>query len=93
MVQNSGTPLRPVALRPVKQPRTLQIVIEHGVPVALIDGGCRLAVLQIQDVWMIEDEWWRQPINRRYFCLLLDGGITRSVVHDRTSDAWYAQGH
>ncbi len=93
MVQNSGTPARAPHLRSLNQPRALRVVIDHGVPVALIEGVRRLAVVQIQDVWTIEDEWWRQPINRRYFCLLLDGGIIRTVFHDRTTDTWYAQGY
>lgn len=93
MVEDSGTPARAAHLRPLNQPRPLQVVIDHGVPVALVEGARRLMVTQIQDVWTIEDEWWRQPVNRRYFCLLLDGGIIRTVFHDRATDTWYAQGY
>ncbi len=93
MVQNSGTPARAPHLRSLNQPRALRVVIDHGVPVVLIEGVRQLAVVEIQDIWTIEDEWWRQPINRRYFCLLLDGGIIRTVFHDRTTDTWYAQGY
>lgn len=93
MVENPGTPARAPHLRPLNQPRALRVVIKDGLPVALIEGERQLAVVQIQDVWTIEDEWWRQPINRRYFCLLLDSGIIRTVFHDRVTDTWYAQGY
>jgi hypothetical protein len=60
-------------------------------PVAVIEGGRRLRVARIEEAWQIEDEWWRQPIDRRYYRLTLEGGAVRTVYHDRIADVWYAQ--
>jgi len=59
--------------------------------VALIDPPHRYRIEQIQDTWIIDDEWWRDPISRQYFLVLLEGGIVRTIFHDRTSDTWFAQ--
>jgi hypothetical protein len=75
----------------MNQPRPLRVLVAHGQPAAVIEHARRLAVVQIQDSWTIEDEWWRQPVRRRYFCLLLEGGILRTVYHDLAADTWHAQ--
>ena len=91
MVQDPGAPSRAHQLRPMNQPRPLRVLVAHGQPAAVIEHARHLAVVQIQDSWTIEDEWWRQPVRRRYFCLLLEGGILRTVYHDLAADAWHAQ--
>jgi hypothetical protein len=50
-------------------------------------------VASIQDTWIIEDEWWRQPISRQYFAILLTNGQAHTIYHDRTSNHWYAQAY
>ncbi len=91
MVQDSGAPPRAHQLRPLNQPRPLRVLVAHDQPAAVVEGTRRLAVVQIQDSWVIEEEWWRQPVRRRYYCLLFDGGILRTVYHDLAADTWYAQ--
>ncbi len=91
MVQDPGAPSRAHQLRPMNQPRPLRVIVANGQPAAVVEGERRLLVVQIQDSWVIEDEWWRQPVSRRYFCLLLDGGIIRTVYHDLAADTWHAQ--
>jgi hypothetical protein len=53
----------------------------------------RCAVAAIQDMWIVQDEWWRQPVNRQYFLLLLDDGRRETVFLDRETFAWYAQAY
>ncbi|HET7035230.1 MAG TPA: hypothetical protein VFI42_06050 [Thermomicrobiaceae bacterium] len=48
---------------------------------------------QVQDVWRIDDEWWRAPISRRYFRLVLDDGSQRTVYHDLVAGRWFEQGY
>lgn len=93
MVSHSGTPARPGQLRPLNQPRRIEVVVEHDRPVTLIDPPHLHRIEQIQDTWIIDDEWWRDPISRQYFQVLLEGGIARTIYHDRTSDTWFAQSY
>lgn len=91
MVPHSGAPSRAGQLRPLNQPRQIEIEIERHRPVALIEASQRHRIEQIQDTWVIDDEWWRDPISRQYFQVVLEGGVIRTIFHDRTSDTWFAQ--
>jgi hypothetical protein len=57
--------------------------VDHlGRPVAVVWKGRRVAVQEIQDVWRIDDEWWRQEISRLYFQLALADGRLWTVFRD-----------
>jgi hypothetical protein len=93
MVSHSRTPSRAGQLRPLNQPRRIEVVVERERPVTLIDGQDRHRIVQIQDTWIIDDEWWRDPISRQYFQVVLEGGIVRTIYHDRASGTWHAQSY
>ena len=64
-------------------------IVEHG-----REAGrepVRDAVEKVQDTWIVQDEWWRQEIDRQYYNLLLRSGTVRTVYHDRLTDTWYEQ--
>jgi hypothetical protein len=93
MVTNSRTPARPDQLRPLNPPKQL-IVTEHkGMPDVLIEHNRRHKVVRIQDVWCIDDEWWREPITRRYFQIVIDTGTIRTIYHDLVHDTWHEQSY
>ena len=48
-------------------------------------------VAAIQDRWRIDDEWWRAPISRLYYQLLLEGGLLLTVFCDLRAGGWYLQ--
>ena len=53
-----------------------------------------LAVSQVDDIWKINDEWWRGPddeIERLYFALTLENGQHVTVFHDLTRRTWRRQ--
>ena len=60
-------------------------------PIAIYQGRQRRAIERITSRWYLNDEWWLRPIRRRYFILLLEGGVTRTVYHDLSDQRWYAQ--
>lgn len=92
MVSHSGTPSRPHELRPLNLPQRLSVELDpQGEPVALRRNGRRLAVVAIQEVWRIDDEWWREPISRRYYRVLLEQGSICTIYHDLLHDSWYEQ--
>jgi hypothetical protein len=79
-------------LQPLKQPRPVKVEAnESGEPVAVVLGGLRLAVAQVQDVWRIDDEWWREEVSRLYYRLLLEDGRTVTVYHDLAGRRWFKQ--
>jgi hypothetical protein len=81
-------------LQPLKQPRPVAVEADgSGEPVAVVLGGQRLAVAQVQDVWRIDDEWWREEVSRLYYRLLLEDGRPVTVYHDLLGEKWWVQSY
>ena len=100
MVASAGKAPRPDRLRavrtlqPLKQPRPVVVETdESGGPAAVVLGGRRLAVSQVQDVWRIDDEWWREEVSRLYYRLLLEDGQVVTVYRDLLEDKWWRQSY
>jgi hypothetical protein len=91
VVPNSRATTGADHLRPLNLPRPITVLAEGDQPAVLIDGGRRERVAEVQDVWRIDDEWWRSPISRRYYRVLLASGSLRTIFHDLIADAWFAQ--
>jgi hypothetical protein len=50
------------------------------------------AVALLREEWRVVDRWWtEEPVVRRYFELVLDGGENTVVFHDGASGGWYTQ--
>ncbi len=62
-------------------------------PALLVERGQRRRVAHVQDSWRIDDEWWREPIGRHYYQLVLDDGSLRTVYQDLVDGGWYEQGY
>jgi hypothetical protein len=67
------------------------VATAHGVPIEIIEGKRHYPVERVQDRWQLNDEWWRIPIERDYFELVMTDGRIRTVYHDRQQDAWFEQ--
>lgn len=93
MVAHTRAETRPDNIRALNTPKPITIVATHGVPAKLITRTTEVDVMQIQDVWIVQDEWWRKEIDRQYFALLMMDGELRTIFHDRIDDAWYEQAY
>ncbi|HUG15295.1 MAG TPA: hypothetical protein VMM78_09775 [Thermomicrobiales bacterium] len=79
------------SIRSINQPRPLAVEADDkGLPLELTQHGSK-HVAAIQDVWRIDDEWWRDLISRRYFRVVLDSGEIRTIYHDLVSGEWFEQ--
>ena len=47
--------------------------------------------ISIHETWRIDDEWWRQPISRLYYQIVLENGKMMTLYRDLTNDTWHAQ--
>ena len=48
-------------------------------------------VVQIREIWRIDDEWWREPVARLYFDVVLEEGKRTILYRDLTDGRWYRQ--
>jgi hypothetical protein len=95
MVASSGTPARPDRVRFLNLPRPVDVKVDaqSGLPCALRERQHWRKIERIQDIWHVDDEWWREPVSRRYLQVVLRGGALRTLFHDRIADRWFAQSY
>lgn len=60
------------------------------------DGSPRLVNRQgvgcIREEWRVVDRWWtEQPVERRYFDVVLESGQRAAVFHDDETGTWFTQ--
>ena len=92
MVADPGAAPGADRLRPLNGPRPVAVELApDGQPGAIVDRGRRLPVAAVRDRWLVEDEWWREPLSRRYLELLLADGSVRTLYLDAVNGYWYAQ--
>ncbi len=92
MVANPRTSVRTHRLRPLNLPQPVKVVLnDGGLPIAIIRGGKRKEVEEIGEVWRVNDEWWREPIARRYVETILEGGRRLVVYEDQRTGEWFEQ--
>jgi hypothetical protein len=80
------------AVRParrVNEPRAA--VVEAG-----RDGAPRAVnrqdVALVREEWRVVDRWWtEEPVHRRYFEVVLDGGQSTVVFRDEERGGWFSQ--
>ena len=79
-------------LRPLKSPSPIRVrTDEEGVPAMLHQKGKRLRVMAVRERWRIDDEWWRNPISREYYALVLEDGRPIILFRDLVAGEWYGQ--
>jgi hypothetical protein len=55
------------------------------------NSAVRAVVETVLESWCIDDEWWRQPISRRYFEVVLEDGGRVVLFEDLLSGEWFVQ--
>lgn len=92
MVADSGTAAGADRLRVLNAPRPAAVEAgPDGAPRSLVERGRRRRVAAVRDRWLVEEEWWREPIARAYWTVeLADGGV-RTLYTDIITGNWFAQ--
>ncbi len=101
MVSNSGAKTGTARLRPLNLPHPVEVITHPpapatapgALPAVVIDQERRLRVSHIQDSWDIDEEWWRDRLNRRYYQLVLEDGSLLTVYQNLVDGAWYQQNY
>lgn len=62
-----------------------------GRPAPTGGGGRLLKVVQIREIWRIDDEWWREPVSRLYFEVVLENGKRSVLYRDLARGGWHRQ--
>ena len=91
--ENSPEKASPGALRPLNLPVSIAVEEDaRGRPLTLILRGRKLKVASIDDLWEIDEEWWREkPVVRMYYQATTEDGRPITLFRDLTSGEWYRQ--
>ena len=66
--------------------------VEAGLPRAVQFRGSWRPVARTEEVWRVDDGWWRpHPVTRTYFRLDLGGGLVLTVYRDDEEHRWWMQ--
>ena len=60
----------------------------------LLSDGKWMLVVEIDDIWKVNDEWWRGPneeIARLYYVLRLESGQKLTIYINLATNIWYRQ--
>lgn len=67
---------------------------------ALVEAGVagvprivnREEVALVREEWRVVDRWWTdEPVDRRYFEVVLESGRNTAVYYDREAQSWFTQ--
>ena len=96
-MRNAERGTRNDRLRALNVPRPVVVEMgDDGLPVRIREGGRGKregwqSVEGIGDTWRLDDEWWRQPIARRYVEVILEQGGRMVLYEDLVTGEWFAQ--
>ncbi len=95
MVTNPRTQARTSAIKPLNAPTPVTVSADdRGMPLSVSYGNRLHKVAAVEDMWKINDEWWRGPekeIERVYFHTRLVDGRPITLFHDLAIDTWFRQ--
>jgi len=75
-------------LRAINTPRRVEVELgAAGLPVMVE----RRPVESVGEIWRIDDEWWRAPIQRRYLDANMEGGKHVVLFEDLMTREWWMQ--
>lgn len=93
MVSDTGEKNGAGAIRALNAPKPVEVrESKENRPSAIKVEGIWQGITTVQDIWRIDDEWWRsEQISRIYFTVSLKDGTTPTIFRDLVTKSWYQQ--
>lgn len=77
------------------QERPLSITLTSSYRVskaAVTRKGRAFRIISIDDLWQVDDEWWReQAISRKYYQVTIEDSRQYIIFRDQINGVWYQQ--
>jgi hypothetical protein len=79
-------------IRPLNLPRAIMVRAgTDGIPRAVRGKNGWVQIEGVRESWRLEDLWWRDPLLRNYFQVVLEGGRVVFLFQDEREGHWYLQ--
>ena len=94
MVPDPGKTLHADTLKSVNLPEPIAVDEDKAGKPLMVTLGRRLPVAVIDDIWRLDDEWWRaRPLSRMYYAVILGNGRRLTLYRDLLDGRWYHQSY
>jgi hypothetical protein len=78
-----------VAARLLNAPRAALVEVQFGGEPRAVN---RVPVALVREEWRVVDRWWTaEPVDRRYFDVVLETGENAVVYRDQERGGWFSQ--
>jgi hypothetical protein len=77
--------------RALNVPEKIQVELDNGRPGKVVKSRRARVVESVLECWRIDDEWWRKPITRTYYEVVLETGGRVVLFQDLTTNEWWMQ--
>lgn len=92
MVRDLGKTPGIISLRQMNLPEPVEVLESKGGEPTAVKMASWRKVLNIDDRWRIDDEWWRSnPISRLYYAVRFASGQRLVIFKDLIGGKWYRQ--
>ena len=72
--------------------RSVRVRVDpDGVPTHLESAAGWQPVTRVLNRWRIDCDWWRSPVSREYWRLLIDDDIALECYCDRVNTEWFIE--
>ena len=89
MVADPGSPGAVRTSRRLNEPQSALVEVRFDGTPRLVN---RLGVAVVREEWRVVDRWWtEEPVQRRYFELVLESGQNVVVFRDEEQGRWFSQ--
>ncbi len=62
-----------------------------GIPTRLRMNGVTHGEVGICNRWLVDDDWWREPVARHYYKLVTRDGLLCTVYLDEIRGTWHLE--
>ena len=76
--------------RLLSPPAAVEVTIASDGTPAFISGAFSGSIDPIAR-WKVETEWWKQPVIREYWKVLLNSNLLCELYHDLSRDEWFVE--
>jgi len=76
--------------RLLSPPTPVEVTLNADGTLAFITGGWQGRVDPIAR-WKVETEWWKRPVVREYWKVLLNSSLLCDLYHDLETDRWFVE--
>ncbi len=75
----------------VNPPRPIEVEVDSDLRPRHIQGDPPFGPVRLLLGWIVDVDWWSQPVSREYWRVLLREQLMCEIYRDQADGAWYLE--